>query len=46
MQDFICNNCWIKVDGQFYDDTNIIDYLYYCDDCYNQKSDPVNAFIS
>jgi hypothetical protein len=36
MQDFICNNCWIKIDGQFYDDTNIINYLYYCDDCYNQ----------
>ena len=36
MRDFICENCFIRVDGQIYDDTNIIDNLYYCNDCYNQ----------
>ena len=35
MQDFICENCFIKVDGWVYDDNNLIDNLYYCDDCYN-----------
>ena len=37
MRDFICENCFIKVDGQFYDDTNIINNLYYCNDCYNSE---------
>ena len=35
MRDFICENCFIKVDGQVYDDNNLIDNLYYCNDCYN-----------
>ena len=36
MRDFICENCFIRIDGQMYDDSNIIGYSYYCDDCYNQ----------
>ena len=35
MRDFICENCIIKVDGQMYDDNNLIDNLYYCNDCYS-----------
>jgi hypothetical protein len=36
MRNFICENCFIKVDGQFYDDTHIIGYSFYCDDCYSE----------
>ena len=45
MQDFICENCFIKVDGQFYEDTNIINNLYYCNDCYNSRSKKIKSYI-
>ena len=38
MQDFICSSCGVKVDDWVYDDNNIIDNLYYCNDCYNSKN--------
>ena len=43
MRDFICENCFIKVDGQMYDDNNIIDNLYYCNDCFNSKNKKYTA---
>ena len=39
MQDFICSNCSVKVDGWVYDDNNLIDNLYYCNDCYKWLQD-------
>ena len=36
MRDFYCENCFIKVDGWVYDDNNLINNLYYCNECYQE----------
>tara|TARA_R110000744_G_scaffold353741_1_gene460090 strand:+ start:146 stop:316 length:171 start_codon:yes stop_codon:yes gene_type:complete len=46
MQDFICSSCGVKVDDWVYDDNNIIDNLYYCNDCYNSKNTKIKSYMN